>query len=267
MAGPHSAEWWTACDDAWVISELAVEGRHEPGSGPDWFEAYVFDFVATDGSSGGTLGVCLFPNRRAATVWVGAVGLDERYLAIAEQSVPVPRDLEFRSSGLWVDIACLVPFDHVQLGLEAFAVGMDDPADALGRMWGDRVPLGFDLGWDTTGAVAVPSGDANSLVVEGYELACAVHGEILVGEGAIDLDGFGSRRHIWGIAHPWTKPWARTVRARGVQATMPADAAMLAAAPLRVTLVTGDEFRLSGGLHRLSDTEDSLAWIERSTPC
>lgn len=267
MAGPHSAPWRAPCDDERVSSEQAVEDRHGPGAAADWFEAYVFDFAAADGSGGGSLGVCLFPNRRAATIWVGAVGLEDRYLAIAEQSVPVPRELEFRSSGLWVDVACLVPFDHVQLGLEAFAVGMDDPADALGRMWGDRVPLGFDLEWDTTGPVTVPTGDGNSRVIEGYELSCAVHGEILVGEDAIDFDGFGSRRHLWGIAHPWTKSWDRTVSAQDVQSGVPDDAMMLAPAPLKVTLVTGDVFCLRSGLHRLGDTEGSLAWIERSAPC
>ena len=37
------------------------------------------------------------------------------------------------------------------LGCEAFAVGVDDPAEVYGDLRGDRVPFGLDLEWETDG--------------------------------------------------------------------------------------------------------------------
>ena len=46
--------------------------------------------------------------------------------------------LEVRAEGLWADHTVEVPFDHVTLGCEAFALGTDDPAEVYGGR-GDRV--------------------------------------------------------------------------------------------------------------------------------
>ena len=50
-----------------------------------------------------------------------------------------------------------VPFDHMTLGCEAFALGLDDPAETYAPAGGERVPFGLDLEWDTDGvAYAYP---------------------------------------------------------------------------------------------------------------
>ncbi|HKY14522.1 MAG TPA: hypothetical protein VJM33_06320, partial [Microthrixaceae bacterium] len=38
-----------------------------------------------------------------------------------------------------------------------------------------------------------------------YEIPCRVHGEILVGDRRIEVDGWGQRDHSWGQARDW---WA-----------------------------------------------------------
>ena len=177
--------------------------------------------------------------------------------------------LELRGSGLWVDLQCLVPFDHMTVGLEAFAIHLDDPSEALGRLWGERVPFGLDLEWDTTGRLLTPASGA-SAQLQSYEFACRVHGDVLVGDERIELDGFGSRRHAWGAAHPWTAPWSRVVTADGPVPGDSHDGAALAEAPLLVRTADGT-IRVDRSLALVHPSHPgdagTLAWIERNRPC
>ena len=97
------------------------------------------------------------------------------------------------------------------LGCEAFALGLDDPAEMYGDPRGERVPFGLDLEWDTDGdAYAYPPGTTR------YEVPCRVHGEILVGDETIEFDGIGQRDHSWGVRDWWTLGWTLDRRvARG----------------------------------------------------
>ena len=47
--------------------------------------------------------------------------------------MPAPRNggLELRTEGLWADHTIETPFDHLSLGCEAFAIQVDDPAEAI----------------------------------------------------------------------------------------------------------------------------------------
>jgi len=118
-----------------------------------------------------------------------------------EAAIPGGRSLEVRAEGLWCNHTCETPFDHWTLGLEAFGVALDDPADAYRGMRGDRIALGFDLEWETDGSVYPYPG------VTRYEVPCRVHGEILVGDEQIDFDGYGQRDHSWGRRDWWTFGW------------------------------------------------------------
>jgi len=110
-----------------------------------------------------------------------------------------------RGDGLWADHTVEVPFDHVTLGCEAFALGLDDPAEVYGEPRGDRLPFGLDLEWDTDGAAyAYPAG------VSRYEVPCRVHGEVLVGDERIELDAVGQRDHSWGRRDWWSVGWTWT---------------------------------------------------------
>jgi hypothetical protein len=129
-------------------------------------------------------------------------------VAVIDHEVPLPStDLEIRTTGLWATHICETPLDHWTVGLEAFALEVDDPGDLYGRQLGRSVPLGYDLEWE---AVAVA--DDRSGPGVGYHQHCRVSGEVLVGDRSIDLDGSGHREHRWGPASEWDQRW---FRARG----------------------------------------------------
>lgn len=98
-------------------------------------------------------------------------------VVLSEPDAPRPRagSMEIRASGLWADAIEEEPGDRWTIGLEAFALAVDDPDDQVGL----RVPLGFDLEWERTGAD-----------VDGRTPA-HVHGEVLVAADEIDLDAEG----------------------------------------------------------------------------
>ncbi|MDQ1521737.1 MAG: hypothetical protein QOI55_2810, partial [Actinomycetota bacterium] len=107
---------------------------------------------------------------------------------------------EVRSDGLWSECTCETPFEHWTYGLEAFAVRLDSPGDALRGEIGERLPLGFDLEWEVLSPVMASSASR-------YEQAGVVHGEVLIGRERIEFQGHGMRSHGWD-AEPWVAPWA-----------------------------------------------------------
>ena len=93
----------------------------------------------------------------------------------------------------------------MSLGCEAFAVGVDDPAEVYGDLRGDRVPFGLDLEWETDRGGLYPW-----IGTTRYEVSCNVHGEILVGDETIEFDGIGQRDHSWGVRDWWNLGWVWT---------------------------------------------------------
>ncbi len=251
----------------------ADELRHVPLGDPGWCETFIFDFVADDAAIAGAIGLVLHPGRGSCAFWASLCGPGRQYLTIVESDLAMPRDLELRAPGLWAEIQVLVPWDHVTVGLEAFAVGLDDPADALGKLWGDRVPFGLDLEWDTGGPDDVVWAARAGAV--GYEMPCLVHGEVLVADERIDLDGFGSRSHHWGPTHPWVEPRARRVVAGSILGAPSDDDRIepLAEAPLLIDLNAATPLRMDRTLavvhdaDQPSDRPGRLTWIERNHPC
>ena len=75
---------------------------------------------------------------------------------------------------------------------EAYAVALDDPADALGRALGVVTPVAFDLEWYAT-AAPEPTGD-------GYVQEGSVDGVIELATGPVEIVAAHSRRaHRWGV--------------------------------------------------------------------
>jgi hypothetical protein len=161
-----------------------------------WHETFRLDFVAPDASVAGYVLVVLRPGEERAWYWACLTGRDRRLVLVEETDAPLPRRplLELRASGLWCDIECEIPGEHVSVGLEAFGLAFDDHADAAARR-GERTPVGFDLEWETSGAVE-PWGE------RGYAMPCRVTGEVLVGDEQLPLDASGGRAHRWGD-DPW----------------------------------------------------------------
>ncbi len=183
------------------------ERHHEVGPEPWWNESWYFDFATTDGTLGGYIRIGLYPNHGAVWYWACVVGEGRPLVTVVDHTVAAPRagSLELRGEGLWADHTVEVPFDHMTLGCEAFALGLDDPAEMYGDPRGERVPFGLDLDWDTDGAAyAYPPGTTR------YEVPCRVHGEVLVGEESIALDAIGQRDHSWGVRDWWTLGWTWT---------------------------------------------------------
>ncbi|HKE72269.1 MAG TPA: hypothetical protein VKB57_01565 [Acidimicrobiales bacterium] len=196
-------------DDPTPAGLTAADERHHPvGEGEWWNESWYFDFATADGSLGGYVRIGLYPHRRACWYWACLVGEGRPLVMVVDHDVAPPRagSLELRAEGLWADHNVEVPFDHMTLGCEAFALGLDDPAgmyDADPR--GERVPFGLDLEWDTDGAAyAYPEGTTR------YEVPCRVHGEVLVGDESIALDAIGQRDHSWGTRDWWALGWTWT---------------------------------------------------------
>lgn len=183
----------------------ADELAHTPGPELRWSESWAFDFWSRDGSLGGWSRLVALPN--AGTAWYHAflTGTHRQLVAVIDTEVPLPvGSLEIRTEGLWATHICETPHDHWTIGLEAFGVGLDDPAELYGRQFGDRVPLGFDLEWETAG----PVDNASDATVR-YHQPCTVSGEILVGAEEIDFDGFGRRERHWGVRRGWDARWFR----------------------------------------------------------
>jgi hypothetical protein len=186
-----------------LANPAAVEARHEPGTEALWNESWYLDFWSEDAGIGGYIRMGLYPNLGRSWFWACLVGPDRPLVTVIDNEAPLPKPpgLELRASGLWADLIVETPMQHMTVGLEAFGVAMDDPTEVYNKGWGDRVPLGFDLEWET-------EGDPFSYEVSArYEVPCRVRGEILVGQETIDFDGWGQRNHSWGVGDWWSFGW------------------------------------------------------------
>lgn len=165
---------------------------------PGWREWWGFDFVDPALDVAGWAELVLFPEFARAWYHAFVVGRDRQLVAVVDHAVPLPvRTLELRTHGLWADHICETPGVHWTLGLEAFAVGLDDPAEMYRRQLGDVVPLGFDLEWesDDPDASIIETLDAG---VSGYSLRCDVNGDVLIGPETVEVAATGTRHHRWG---------------------------------------------------------------------
>jgi hypothetical protein len=126
------------------------------------------------GEEAGHLGMVVGADAVEVTAALARPGHD--LVVLAEPDAPPPRaGLEVRASGLWADAIEEEPGERWTIGLEAFALAVDHPDDAVGR----RVPLGYDLEWERTGPAV------------GGRVPAHVHGEVLVEDEVIDLDADG----------------------------------------------------------------------------
>ena len=173
------------------------EYPRSPGGAATWFDHYFLDYFAPDQSVAGYVAVTVCPLLGQTWYWSALIRPGRQTVYVVDNELPAPsgRSLELRGPGIWQDLVVETPFDHIAVGLEAFGVGLDHPADAYGNMFGDRTALGYELDWDTVGAAVPLDG--------GYRLPCRVHGEILVGQESHELDGWGHRSHRWGDRPPW----------------------------------------------------------------
>jgi hypothetical protein len=99
---------------------------------------------------------------------------DVGVIVVRDDEVAAPKrdDLVvIRAEGLWAELLCETPGEHWSFGLEAFGVRFDDEAEAATSDRGERVPVGFDLEWETPDRVV---------------------GEVLVGRARYELTARGT---------------------------------------------------------------------------
>ena len=181
----------------------ADEGLHAAGPELGWAESWTFDFFAGNGALAGWVRLTRLPAHGRSWYHAFLAGSGRQLVAVAELDAPeVDRTLEFRTTGLWAAHVCETPLDHWTVGLEAFGLGIDDPAELYGRQRGDRVPLGFDLEWE-----ALEPPDEAATGAARYTQGCRVTGEVLVAYEVIDLDGHGMRSRQWGEWGGWSTRW------------------------------------------------------------
>jgi hypothetical protein len=144
-------------------------------------ERWRWAWLGPDGSEAGHLGMTFLGDRVEVTASLARAGHD--LVVLHEPDAPVPRagSREIRASGLWADAIEEEQGRRWTIGLEAFALAVDHPDDAVGR----RVPIGFDLEWERSG----PDADRQTPAL--------VHGEVLVETDSLDLDAAGWWRS-WG---------------------------------------------------------------------
>ena len=194
-----------------------------------------------------------------------------------EVAAPKAPSLEIRAEGLWADHTVETPFDHMTLGCEAFAIGVDDPAEVYGDLRGDRVPFGSTSSGRPTAGLYPWIGTTR------YEVSCNVHGEVLVGDETIEFDGIGQRDHSWGVRDWWNLGWVWTaggledgtrfhtarIRVPGMEAFAPGTCCRPAAASSRSTCARPGGARRPRVPHRRRDQcgpLDSWRWSRYFSP-
>ncbi len=185
-----------------MIPGPADEAPHAPVAVAGWSDVWQLDAATADGV-GLTVRLECFPNEKVAWFWTYLV-LPARPgpVVVRDHEVFLPRQgLEIHAEGLWAELWCETPLEHWTYGLEAFAVGLDDAADALTGEVGERMPLGLDLEWEIDGPVHA---HAEDWPVAGYCAPGIVHGEILLGRERLEFDARGEHRRQWGTDVPRT---------------------------------------------------------------
>ncbi|HEY1281082.1 MAG TPA: hypothetical protein VGF22_15505 [Acidimicrobiales bacterium] len=167
------------------------EDRHPPGPDPAWTETWVFDLFAPDGSVGAFTWLTLQPNQRRVWYWSVVVQAGRRQLHVADVAAPLPSaGLRVRTTGLWAEHVCEVPFEQWTVQNECYAVALDDPADALGRAYGESTPVAVDMEWyGEAPAAPIPGG---------YRQAGEAHAVIELAGGPLPFVGPAARAHTWG---------------------------------------------------------------------
>lgn len=237
----------------------ADEHAHPPAADPHWEESWNFDFVTSDGRLAGYARLGVRAADRRAWWWTAVVGTALPLVLVRDHDVdpPRPRTLEIRASGLWAEPVCETPLEHWGLGLEAFAVSLDDPIEAYGGERGHPTPLGLDLEWEADGPPALLGADR-------YRVAGPVHGEVLVGHQRLIVAGTGAWEHAWGPRDWWSGAPAAGVDERGLVASGD-GVEPLFHAPVQVPAADGRVTRVARALCRVEGGTGPV-WIERVSP-
>jgi hypothetical protein len=214
-------------------------------------EAWEFRW-GTAAGDGGLVRLALHGDERVAWFWayLWRPGLGPVVVRDHEVALPRGKALEIRADSLWSSLVCETPGEHWSIGLEAFAVALDSPEDALVGEIGERIAFGLDLEWETLGDEGVNGqpGRVRGDVLLGREtLAVDTPGPFV--HSAVD-DGFGARTIVAWDDGAWS--W-------GADAGMAVEVRSRALVPVDGGVVVRDLGGATLGERR------GTAWIEANT--
>jgi hypothetical protein len=140
--------------------------------------SWEFQWGTADGH-GGFVRLALHPEDRVAWYWAYLWRPGLGPVAVRDHEVARPRGkaLEIRADSLWAELVCETPGEHWSIGLEAFAVALDEPDVPPAGEIGERIAFGLDLEWETTGEGG-----------EGGAAPGRVRGDVLLGRETIPVD-------------------------------------------------------------------------------
>lgn len=181
--------------------ERRVSPPDEAGAARAWTEAHRLLAVADHGALALATSIEIHAGPRSAVFRAAVFGLSGRPTVITEHDIPVPeRGWELRASGLWVDQVCESPLEHWSYGLEAFGLAIDEPGELLGRGYGERVPVGWELDFSGRPTDAAPVGPRPEAAAGRYVQPGRIDGLLLSAAGEHPIRGPAVRAHGWGLA-------------------------------------------------------------------
>lgn len=138
--------------------------------------------------------------RADGSTWYSAalVRIGEPLVHLCEPDGPALRDersLLLKAEGLWAEHECEAAFEQWTVANEAYAVALDDPAEAVGSAYGHPTPIAFDWEWYAR--------DRPEAVPGGYRQAGEVHAVLELQPARVEGVFNGSRSHRWGS---WDRP-------------------------------------------------------------
>ena len=140
------------------------------------------------------------PGGRTAAFQAAVIEPFQLPLVIAEHGIAGPeRGWELRAPGLWAETVCEEPGRRWTYGLEAFALAVDDPAELLGRGYGHRVPLGWELEMEAAGDPR--SDDPGPGGLASWTQVGVGRGLLLFADRELEIEGPALRR-AWTVADP-----------------------------------------------------------------
>jgi hypothetical protein len=172
----------------WVAADERV---HAGATHEEW----TFSFWAEDGQVAGFTSYRLVGATDAWYSWALARS-GEPLLHVTEFDIPRRNDpMIAKAQAMWAEYTCEAPFEQWTAGNETYAVGLDNPAEALGRSYGEAVPIASDIEWYAT--------EPPSAIENGYEQLGVVHAAIELVGGGLDLEELSAHRsHRWAFDRP-----------------------------------------------------------------
>lgn len=180
--------------------------HRQAAAGPGWSEHHRLVAIHDDESAALAMSAAIrtTTGHDAASFHCVVFRNDEPPIVIIESDIVAPDRLwELRTSGLWADTICETPYLHWSYGLEAFGLAIDDPVEMLGRGYGDRVPLGWELEFESDrgqGKQHRPPTRSEATEARGAITQTGVaHGILLFAAGQEQaFSGRSLRQHWWG---------------------------------------------------------------------